>query len=76
LSTDDRIKKTLEAVKARPNSESGELELETSVLNDLHVEGYITASVHTPLTGPQVFSKINLTEPGERYLESLKASRD
>ena len=37
------------------------------------MRGYITAAVHTPLSGEQVFANIKITVPGELYLESLES---
>jgi hypothetical protein len=75
LSVDDQVKDALKAIKASPNSKSEDLPIEASILRELHASGYITAATYQPLSGDQVFANVEITIPGERYLESLNSSK-
>ena len=72
---DDQLKDALIAIKANPGSKSEDLQVDTSILKELHALGYITAATYRPLSGNQVFSNIGITILGGRYLESLSSPK-
>ncbi len=66
---------TLKRIKANQPCRSDEQEYDTNVLSSLHKDGYIKASVYTPIkTGIPKFLDMGITFDGELFLEEYKSN--